>query len=214
MKLFALIDNGQVVVGPRSYYPNAFSRYLSETNQSTDFIFPREFDGQSLEVSDTVKLLEVNQTTPSYDSLTEQLAGPFLTVGETSVDSTFTVVPRDVSAVRNDIKALIAARRYEKEVATVEVDIDGLIVKPDTGRGERDIYAQAMLLMSDTDTYKFKFPKSGNWAVLTKAQLALIVQAIMSQVQGAFTWEGEQNELLDAAETIEDLISVKNSALE
>lgn len=113
---------------------------------------------------------------------------------------------KDLDGVKGELKQELAAERYRKEVAGVKVTIQDTEVTVDTNRGDRDIFVQKYLLMSDTDTVQWKFPEA--WLTLTKADLGLIVATGASHVQSCFDWEAAKVAEIDACVDHSSLLNV------
>ena len=211
--MFALVDQtGNIQVGPRQWLASPFIEFIREegSNPSDEKIIPRFKEDQDPIIGADFKILPVvDINMPAYDGMFEQLAGPYWTVGDTSITGRYDVVDQTVEAVKNRMKAVLAANRYDFEVSGTDVTVAGQDVRVETDRNSRGIVFQAAILLPEGQTYNFKFPLSGGiFITLSKEQLGQVVQAIAVHVQVAFDWERDTGILIDAAETLDDLRSI------
>ena len=74
---YGLIHNGHMKVGPREYSKVFFEQYLQ--SQGIDYDLPSVYDSADpIIVNSDIKISQVEEiNVQPYDSLTEQLAGPF-----------------------------------------------------------------------------------------------------------------------------------------
>lgn len=206
---YALIDKNQIQVGPRDWHYGFFYQYLAD-NQVDTSLLPLQEPTEPLQITKDIKVLPVEEpTTPAHNALTEQLAGPFLTITDTKVTGYYDVVDRPLDAAKNDLKAKVATMRYNKEVGGTKLTIQKQEVSVDTDRNGRNIWFQALMLLPEGSTQKFKFPEG--WLDLTKADIGTIVAAIMKHVQDAFDWESSEVELIEVATTKEDVEGIQKS---
>lgn len=188
---YALVDNGIIKVGPRDYHPAFFENYLK--SQGVEFSVPYEHNGiDPIVISPTISILAITQLDVPYcHPVTEQLAGPFWTVGETAITGTMEVVPVQLEPAQNKMKEIVAAARYKKENSLIEVSVQDNLVKVSAARGyDREIWHQMLTLMTDTSTTLFKFTEpTTQWINLTKSDVATVAAALAQHVQECFNWE-------------------------
>lgn len=145
---------------------------------------------------------------PEYNQVTQFLVGPYWTyTEENEAIATYVAEYKNLDLVRGELKQLLAAERYQKEISGVKTTIQGVEVTVDTNRGERDIFVQKYLLMGENDTVEWKFPEG--WFTLTKSDLGLAVVAGATHIQNAFNWELSKAMELDAATNHEELLLVE-----
>lgn len=205
---YALLDNNQIKVGPRDWNKGFWDRYLDEVGVESNL--PWTYNEQEvITVNDDIKIVPVSEPViPSYNSRTEQLAGPYWDVTKTPITGYYDVVDQPLDSAKNSLKAQVAVNRYNKEVSGIKVTVQSTEVNIGTNRGqERDIWLQSHILMNDTDTIKYKF-STDVWKDLTKTEVKNIVDAIKTHVQDAFAWESSKIAEIDAVTTKENLESV------
>lgn len=207
--MYALLDKGQIQVGPREYHKGIFNIYLEEKGIAFDLPFSYNGD-ETIQISESVKLVKVQPfSIPPYNTLTEELAGPFINTSVEPITGNYTVVDRPIAAVKQSLKDSLASNRYIKEIEGVKVTIQGQEVSIETNRGDdRNIWFQSFILLPEGSTQKFKFPKENIWIELTKTDIGTIVQAILSHVQSAFDWESGIANQIESATTKEELEAI------
>ena len=95
----------------------------------------------------------------------------------------------------------IAAARYEREIAGVEVN--GVLI--DTGRDSQALITGAALAAMLDENYSLNWKTESGFIHLTAPEIISVAQAVRAHVQTCFDREGELVALVDAAETKEDL---------
>ena len=197
--MYALIHNNQIKVGPRQYHYGFFNDYLE--SEGIEKNLPISYDStETIVISDDAKIVfVVDPSIPSYNSLTEQLAGPFYDITKEPITGQYDVVDRPIDSSKNELKAKVADNRYQYEISGTKVTIQGQEVSVDTDREGRNIWLQAVVLLPEGAVQRFKFPTEQVWLDLTKSDISSVVQAIMQHVQSAFDWESGKVTEIDAA---------------
>lgn len=98
-------------------------------------------------------------------------------------------------------KAEVAAARYEREIAGVEVN--GVLI--DTGRDSQALITGAALAAILDGNYSLNWKTESGFIHLSAPEIIAVAQAVRAHVQSCFDREGELVALVDAAETKEDL---------
>jgi hypothetical protein len=186
--MYALIHKNEIKVGPRDYHVAFFNKFFEDNSiahQAPNYYDSRE----SIIFDDDSKIVWVNDAVmPSYNPITEQLSGPYWDVSSEPVSGYYEVVDRSLDSGKSDLKSMVASARYTQEVSGVKVMIQGTELLIDTSRDSRDIWFQSLVLLPDNATQEFKF-SSDQWLVLSKTDIQMIVNSIVSHVQSAFSWE-------------------------
>lgn len=206
--MYALIHNNQIQVGPRQWSWSFFKDYLDE--QDLDASLLTKDEPEEPIITDTWKILPVEHiAVPSYDMMFEQLAGPFLTIGDTSVTGYFDVVPESINIAKNKMKGIVTNNRYVREMSGVEYTFsDGNKILVSTTRENRSIYNQTYQGMADGEIISFKFSPNA-FQQVTKLELSEIIANINALVQSAFSWEYDKYAEIDSANTIDDLKTIQ-----
>lgn len=159
-----------------------------------------------LTIDGDTRLAESRYEYPEYNTLTEYLHGPFWNFDAPVAVGTFQVMPIQIEFIKGTLRGQAAEERYRRESAGTTHMLQGHSVTLDTSRGGRDIFAQAYLLMGDSDVKNWKFPEG--WFTITRAELGGVVQVGSAYIQSCFDWEREKVEQIDACETAEQLIAI------
>lgn len=159
-------------------------------------------------VSGEVTIREAEEAYPEHNPLVERLEGPFWTFTESKGTATFTVGDKPLFLVQGELKEKVAAERYNREIAGTKLTVQSQEVTIETDRDSRNTFVQTALLLPDTATTVWKFPKDNIWLTLTKLDLMTIVQAGMAYIQSCFQWESTQVELIEAATTKQDILDL------
>ena len=101
-------------------------------------------------------------------------------------------------------KAEIAAARYEKETAGVEVN--GVLV--DTDRDSQSLITGAALAAVIDGEYALNWKTESGFIHLTAPEIIAVAQAVRAHVQSCFDREGELVALVDAAQNAEELNAI------
>ena len=198
----------EVLLGPIPWNP----RYMSSVIQSDLDLdtAPSILATDELKVPfDILPNVRVRKATTSYPVINEKIQrfeGPFWTYTNDEAVASFTAVDKNIDLVKGELKALVAAERYNKENSGVTLTIQGVEVWCDTSRGNRDIFFQKYAIMGDNDTVNWKFPEA--WLTLTKPELGSIVVQGTTYIQGCFNWEAQKNSEIDACTTLAELDAV------
>lgn len=152
------------------------------------------------------RLAEAVYEYPEYNTLTEYLHGPFWNFDAPVAVGTFQVMPIQIEFIKGTLHAQAAEERYRREAAGTTHVLQGQTVTLDTSRGGRDIFAQAYLLMADSDVKNWKFPEG--WFTITRSELGSVVQAGSTYIQSCFDWERAKVEEIDACDTAAELSAV------
>lgn len=214
MTLYALVRDGNIEVGPRTWNRSFFLDYLQEEN--LDFSeLPRSAPTDPIITTDW-KLLTVSDITyPELDSVYEQLVGPIWTIGESDITGSYSKTERNLDHIKGDLKNIVAANRYEVEVGKLEYTFsDGQIVQLYTEREERMIYLNTLQALPDGVSVPFKFKNGIFRPSVSKDELQQIVFAGMNHIASAFEWEIGKVTEIETAASIEELkaIELKNPA--
>jgi hypothetical protein len=196
--MYALIDKNEIKVGPREYSIAFFRDYLQ--TQNVEYSLPYEYSSQdAMIINDDIKIVKVaGPVIPDHNSITEQLAGPYWDITNDPITGHYEVADRDIIAIKNDLIARVADKRYTKEISGCKVTIQNTEVSVSTDRNDRNIWIQAATVMGDGVARKFKFD-NGIWLELILADIQTIIGAIATHVQSAFEWEASKVTEIESA---------------
>ena len=203
---YLLVENKQtILLGPIFWRHRFIQSELDDLD--IDYTVPPVEPNSYLKFTDELEIYPIaDLAIPQHDAIFEQLAGPFWNFDNNVATGHYTVLPRDLEAIKNDLRALAAAERYRKEVAGVQVTVQNTAVTVDTSRDGRNIFVQKYTLMSDTDTVQWKFPET--WLTLSRSELGAVVAAGAAHVQSQFDWESAIVDQIAAASTVDELKTI------
>lgn len=209
--MYALLHNSQIKVGPRQYAISFFQEYLNKN--SIDFNLPFDYtELDTIIINNDIKIVKVQDPTiPSYNPLIEQLSGPYYDVSADPITGYFTIEPRNIEAIKNDLIALTAAKRYEKEMAGFDFTLQGNLVKINTTKEERAIWHQIFSVIGE-NTIKFKFSTT-LWLDLNLNDVQSVITAIINHVQNCFIWESDILGQIESATDTNMLLTINSEIL-
>ena len=115
-----------------------------------------------------------------------------------------TIVP-SFAELQTAKRAEIAAARYEREIAGVEVN--GILL--DTGRDSQALITGVALAAMLDENYSLNWKTTSGFIHLTAPEIIAVAQAVRAHVQSCFDREGELVALVDAAQTAEELDAIE-----
>lgn len=201
--MYALIYNNKIEVGPRDWSYWIFRNYLTENNldfSELPYIFSEPI------ITENWKILPITQLDlPERDPLFEDYAGPYWTVYDTYITGYCDKVNIPVHIIQGNMKNIVAANRYEVEIAGIEYTFtDNTTVEIYTSREDRSVYLDALIVMGDTDTIDFKF-KNGIFKTVTKSDLQAIVTLGSQHIKNVFAWEAAKIQEITDTQTFDAL---------
>ena len=197
MTMWALVQNNQIKVGPRDWNRWVWRGWIQE-EMSIDFAVPPLPDRDLYEIDPVTVITKVTiSEPPSYNPRTQTPAGPWLTVEPTQVTGEWTIQDLDLSTAQTNLKAALAANRYDRETSGTTADIQGQTVPLDTDRVTRQIWANMLVAGLSNVSYKFS---SNTWLTLSQADIQTITGILIAKVQADFDWEKSIIDLIDAAQ--------------
>lgn len=203
---YVLVENKSTVILGPIFWKQRFIQSELDDMEVTFTVSPTE-PNEYVKINDTLEIFPVvDVVTPSYDSQYEQPSGPFWTFENNQAVATYGVAPKNIDAIKNELKAKAARLRYGKESSGIKLTIQNTEVSTATDRDSRNIYTQKLVVMGDTDTVLWKFKEA--WLTLTKAELTELVSSVNNHVQAQYDWEANIVGQVDAATTVEELKAI------
>lgn len=193
-------DYDEVLLGPIEWNPKFIASVLRSDLDLpyTPTVLASDTQKVPYEILPNVWVRRVTNVSEEYNPKIQTLIGPYWSYNENQeAIATYVAQNKPLDIVKAELKQEVAAERYKKEIAGVKVTIQGQEVTVDTNRGDRDIFVQKYLLMTDGDTVQWKFPEG--WLTITKAELGTIVSAGAAHVQSVFDWESTKTSEIDNA---------------
>jgi hypothetical protein len=204
--MYAVIYKNRVLVGPMNWNRAMFQGALKK--QQILVGLPRTAPNDlPLIINDDARIAMVEQQRPELNPMVEYYHGPRWDLTGDRAIANYDVVDTPVEFAKTNFRELAAAERYNREVAGVQVEIQGTWVTCDTSREGRSIFLQAYSTLPDGDSINWKFPQG--WFMLSKMELGQVVQAGVIWIQQAFEWEKDINDQIDAATTKAQLLAIQ-----
>lgn len=206
--MFVIVYNNTVILGPMVWNRFRFENTIFEECDNFSVTLENRNDSLSpVIVSENIKILPIQGTeNPIFNSKIERLHGPFWEFTDSAAISSYTVEPLPIEAVKNQLKAVVAHKRYTREVSGVKVTIQNLEINADTTRENRHNVLQQYILMGDNDTIQWKY--NDIWLTLNKAEVEILVKAVANHVQAQFDWESSKNQEIVNANSLTELDSI------
>ena len=200
---YLLVQNRQsIMFGPVFWQP----RFIKSVLADADIEYtPSPIAPESrISINETIEIFPIAELIqPSHDPVYEQLAGPWWTYNDTSALGHYTVVERDLTAIKSTLLEQTAATRWSRETAGIKYTINGVEVSVATDRESRNIWTQKILSLGDDVAVQWKFPQG--WVIVTKADLIALLGAIDTHVQAQYDWEAGIVAQISAAQTVTEL---------
>lgn len=196
--MYVLVHKERVLVGPRDWNRPMFEGALQKLKLQA--LLPRR-DPQTLpiEIDEDTYITNASIVIPPHNEKIETYHGPYWNFENKELAvGTYQIKDKLLSSIRELLRNQAAAERYRKEVEGTTTEVQGTTVTLDTSRDGRNVFAQKYILMADDETVNWKFPEG--WLTLTKAELGAVVAAGTAHIQGAFDWEKDKIEEIEAAE--------------
>lgn len=202
---FILTINGRIIFGPKPWNRRQFEFFIQDELGETH-VLP-DTNTELYTIAESIKIWPAVMSEPEeFNPKIQQYAGPFWTYTDGIAYGVYQAIAKPLEEVRSNLKSLIAAKRYEYEVAGTTCEIQGVNVTVDTSREGRQVFVQQLMLMSDTDTIRWKFPEA--WLTLSKPELSLIVSTGVSYIKSQFEWEDTKVAELNSISDLQQLNSV------
>jgi hypothetical protein len=196
-----------VVLGPIQWKPRYFSNIVSEeigedvtiTDADKDRVPFDIVPGVTIRTCDVVHSIEEN-----YNGKIHHMQGPIWTYNEDgTATATWYQENKNIDLVKGELKNIVAANRYEKEVSGFVATVCDKQVFLDTSRERRDAFQSKYLIMSDDETINWKF--SNGTLELSKENVLNIIMLINNHIQEWFDWEISKIAEISACTTLQEL---------
>jgi len=208
--MFALIHKNEVISGPRDWDRAFFTFILNSKNVHLNVPIPRVSpDNLPYHIDDNTKIVLAEIVQANINLMVEYHQGPTWEILEDKALAHYVAIDTPVEFARNNFKALVAAKRYEKEIKGTKTAIQNIEVSLDTSRDGRNIFIQKYSLMQENTTVNWKFPEG--WLTITKTELGQCVDASVTYIQSCFDWEKSYDDLINAATTKTELLQIEQN---
>lgn len=209
--MFIIKSNDRVVYGPAQYNYQMFKWILVndlELDPST-FTIPNIMNtNEVFTINETTSILPVELNYNTIDSDIEQPAGPIWLFTNEKAIGTYEAVPKPIDAVKNELKAIVAKQRYEKEVSGLEINGSKILTDRESQAQLNGAYVSLKNNLVTSIDWK---ASNGSWVVLTLTEVEPLATAVSMHVQNCFTEEKIKCEEIDAVTTLAELKVIAES---
>ena len=149
--------------------------------------------------------LPLSLARPAFSPLFERVVDEGTTITGEAAQVVWTVLERDVAAVKAELTAQLAERRWLAETAGTTVG--GLTIQTDReSRGSLTGAAvRADMAIRDVEPYSVRWKTAGGFVDLEAAAVIAAAKAAEAHVRACFVREADLLEMIDGANTIGDL---------
>lgn len=168
----------------------------------TETITTQEPVFESYKETKQAKISPCREIYPSYNSKIEWLSGPIFQIEENLVIANYEAKPLDLDVAKGNLIDKLPAARYAKEVQSINIELNDLVLTISTDRETRSTYANKLIGMGE-NAINWKFPEG--WLTLNKNDLEYIIRQIDLAVQEAFDWELSKLNEIKVCKTLEEL---------
>lgn len=203
--MFVIVHNNSVILGPMRWNRFRFENFLVEELEVSTTL-PQQ-NSSVVTVSDEISIYPIQGSLdPVFNPKIEILHGPFWEFTDSAAISSYQVLSKTVESVKNELKSLAAAERWNRENTQVSVTINDISCDFKTDRETRMVLQNALTSPSDANVWKVA---GDTWVTLTKVDLQNILTAVLTHVQASFDWEHDIVTQINAAETLIQLDSIQ-----
>lgn len=200
-----------VILGPIEWKPRYIANIVSDEVGGEDVTLTAEDEARvPFDILPGIRVrkcevVEVRQ--PNFNNTIHTVSGPTWTYNEDgTATATWNQVDKNIDLVKGELKNVVSANRYVKEVSGFKHTVQGTEVHIDTSRENRNNFHNRLLLTADEEAVNWKF--ASHVAVLSKAELQTIVNAVKDHVQAAFDWETAKFAEIDSCVSLDQLKDV------
>jgi hypothetical protein len=203
--MFVIVYNGNVILGPMVWNARRFSEVINEECGVSVVLELRNDEQTMVRVNDEIKIYPVtSEPDPEFNPRIEYLHGPFWTYTDTHAVASMTVEIYHIEAIRNFLRQEIADKRWKKQHAGVEVEIDGTTYTFPTDPLTRTSFHHYVTAGSSNVNWKIA---QNTWITLTPEHISTIFNKIAEHLQSSFDWEANKDIEISSA-TIETINSI------
>lgn len=156
---YIFLENGVIDSQPfdwnKSFIDNALIQYGIDTNTSYEHE-PSSF----IHYSDSIAIMPCIVVEPTYNDITHSLSDVY-DISINQEDGLYyaelQLVENSIEEARVILKNKLAYNRWEKEISGFTLSVNNVNVTIDTNRDTRNMYFQAMMIMSDDQEILWKF---------------------------------------------------------
>jgi len=209
-----------VLVGPMPWRPRYFQSEFNDLYDNGDLTTPytvSQTDPNSyINVGDGIEIYPVSSyVTPDYNSMYQELAGPFWTFDNTSTFSasaSFNIIDNtNIGIIQGNLMGVAAQERYRREQlgTTATVTTSSVVINIATDRDNRLQYLYLLESVENSPNKTINFKSDQGFLVLGVNDMQAIVSAVCDYVQAQFDWEFEIQQQISSATSVGSLQAIE-----
>lgn len=204
-------DYDEVLLGPVEWNPRFIASVLrSDLDLNyTPTVLPSDEQKIPYDILPNVRVRPVQNVYEEINPKTQFHVGPYWSYTPDVATAEYRAADKNIDIVKGELKQVVAANRYTKEVSGTTITIQGQEVSLITDREGRKIYSEKLSVIG-TGTISWKF--GDVFLTINKSELESMVNAVHTAVQTAFDWESTKNAEIDACETLTELDAIDTTA--
>ena len=207
---YLLVQNKQMVVlGPitwrQRFIQTEINDLIDDGELSIDYTVPATEQGY-INIGDGFEIFPVELTTPAFDPIYEELAGPFWTYENNVATGIYTVNTLSIEKIKGHLKQVVATERYRKQNLGTTVAIANTTFSIST---DTNTINSLLSLANNTGTDTINYKSPNGFISLTGTDIQNVVNQIHDYIQTQFNWEKTTNETIDDANDITTLQAIE-----
>ena len=164
---------------------------------------------EPLHVNDSVSVYKVQyEDQPALDDFYQYHEGLTWVIKDGKALGTYIVIDRTVDQVKEILHAELSNKSYARQVAGVDLTVDGETVTVNTDIVSRTTLFQRASMMADDATEEFKL-NNAQWFTLSKAEINDVLSGINDHIKSELAKESVTSGQINSCTTIEELKQVE-----
>lgn len=200
-------DYDEVLLGPIEWNPRFIASVL-RSDLELDYapsILPSDEQKVPYDILPNVRVRPVQELRQPLNEKTQFHVGPYWSYTDDLATAEYRAENKNIDVVKGELKQIVAAERYKKEIAGTTATIQGQEINLATDRDGRKIYSEKLSVIGD-GTLSWKF--NDIFLDINKTELEAIINAVHDAVQSAFDWESAKFTEIDNCTTVEQLDAI------
>lgn len=208
---YVILYQGRVIWGPHEWNPLSIENAIGLLVGGDIAIGMDPVLGRLEQNNDFAILRVKEEVTPPHNEIFQALEGPYYyhNVNDGSTTIKWNVVPNHLPYAIGRIKSIVEGKRYQRENASIEINIGGNRYDFPTSREQR-----SQLAIQSVYGQPVSWKIGGVWVDMTHEQLVDVLSQINQHVQQCFEWERNTVASLEACTNIEQLQAIYKSIAE
>jgi hypothetical protein len=209
--MFALVNDKELILGPIQFNYRLINSALEEDLEVDYRVSPSDYLNVPIVITEKIKILNVSENKPSYNSKYENLTAYKYEVLDDQVIFYYEKQQIDLSIIKQQYKNIISNERWKREnYGHIKFLLNDEEIQVPTNRENRTSLINKVAI--GTSPYNFKF--GDKWFQVTSENLRNILVQIDKKIQEDFDWELERIQEIDACSTTDELEQIVNLVTE